>query len=98
MEEIPNGFTGFAQRKNAVSSNAQQSYQPNLNYQYSRTNAARDAEEANVFNEKELAEIDERDRRWSWVEINRGAILTQCSSENEAFVGAGHPFDGHCKG
>ena len=74
MEEIPNGFTGFAQRKNAVSSNAQQSYQPNLNYQYSRTNAARDAEEANVFNEKELAEIDERDRRWSWVEINRGAI------------------------
>ena len=74
MEEMPNGFTGFAQRKKPSNTAAKQSYQPNLNYQYSRTNAARDAVEGNGFNEEALAKIDGRDRRWSWVEINRGAI------------------------
>ena len=74
MEEMLNGFTGFAHHKNASGGVVGQSYSSNLNYQYSRTNAERDASGENGFDLESISKIDNRDRRWSWVEVSRGAI------------------------
>ena len=64
MQDLPNGFTGFANRsKNSTS-----------NYQYSRARTAQENESALTYSEEEVQAIDERDRRWAWVEIDRSAI------------------------
>lgn len=74
MEELPNGFTGFAQHNKTVHTTEQQPYQPNLNYQYSRANAERQVAGKDGFDLESISQIDEKNRRWSWVEIDRGAI------------------------
>lgn len=96
MEELPNGFTGFANRskktgtsygpsyRSAPTSSGrsnyqaghQSDYQPNsqTNYQYSRSRVARSNETAPAFSEEEVNAIDEHNRRWAWVEVDRSAI------------------------
>ncbi len=66
MDDLPNGFTGFANRGN----------QSNSNYQYSRSYTEREQAHgvAQGYTKEEVDGIDERDRRWSWVEIDRSAI------------------------
>ena len=63
MQDLPNGFTGFANKAKAS----------NANYQYSRSIAQQENSKANLT-EEEVAGIDERDRRWSWIEVDRSAI------------------------
>ncbi|MDO4891323.1 MAG: alanine racemase, partial [Coriobacteriaceae bacterium] len=59
MEEILNGFTGFAKKNSG----------------FTMPKNARTPEGTVVaFGEQELESIDDRDRRWSWVEINLRAI------------------------
>lgn len=62
VDEMINGFTAhsYKNRKNG--------------YQYSRSIEAQEEAKDEGFTEIELKEIPERDRRWSWVEIDRGAI------------------------
>lgn len=62
MDEMFNGFTAAA-FKNKKS-----------NYQYSRDKEARDEAKKEPFKEEILDHIDKRDRRWSWVEVDRSAI------------------------
>lgn len=57
-----NGFTAAAFKKK------------NGNYQYSRDKEAADEAKKEPFKEEVLDKIDERNRRWSWVEVDRGAI------------------------
>ena len=92
MQDLPNGFTGFANRpKNSVAnyrsaSEAARSseHQSNLftgsaikgspNYQYSRSHAAHPESPVEGPTADQLAAIDDRDRRWAWVEVDRSAI------------------------
>lgn len=60
MNDIPNGFTAGAYKGR------------NANFQYSRERERSD--EVQPFTDLELQAVPERDRRWSWVEIDRGAI------------------------
>lgn len=60
MQDLPNGFTGFANRSS--------------NYQYSRDRDNQEQAAAKGLSAEDVAGIDERDRRWSWVEIDRSAI------------------------
>lgn len=64
MQDLPNGFTGFAHKSSVSGSN----------YQYSRARA----EQANAplapLSEESVDAISGRDQRWSWVEIDRSAI------------------------
>jgi len=62
VQDLPNGFTGFSNRKNTAS-----------NYQYSRSVEAA-SHEVKHYSADEVNAIDERDRRWAWVEIDRSAI------------------------
>lgn len=62
MDDMINGFTAQA-RMNRPG-----------NYLHPHAKEAREDTESNGFTDLELSEIPERDRRWSWVEINRGAI------------------------
>ncbi len=62
MDEIINGFTAAA-FKNKKS-----------NYQYSRDKEARDEAKKEPFKEEVLEHTDQRNRRWSWVEVDRSAI------------------------
>lgn len=66
MDNLPNGFTGFANRGK----------QTNANYQYSRSYNEREKAHDNAVNytKEEVDAIEERDRRWAWVEIDRSAI------------------------
>lgn len=85
MDELPNGFTGFAHKNNNYHSTsdvassdvpfgASSVSKENLNYQYSREQAQRKASEHLSFNEEDLAGILEKDRRWAWVEVDRSAL------------------------
>ena len=92
MQDLPNGFTGFANRpknsvadyRNASAANHASSRQSGAftgsaikgssNYQYSRSHASRPSNITDAPTKEELATIDERDRRWAWVEIDRSAI------------------------
>lgn len=62
MDEMINGFTAAA-FKNKKS-----------NYQYTRDKEAADEAKKEPFKEEILDRIDGRDRRWSWVEVDRSAI------------------------
>lgn len=57
-----NGFTAHAKRANSAS------------FQYSRTIEAQEEAKNKGFSEAALEAIPEKDRRWSWVEVNRAAI------------------------
>lgn len=59
MDEIPNGFTGFAKR--------------DMGFKMPRTEHT-PAGEVVAFGPEELAGVDDRDRRWAWVEIDTRAI------------------------
>ena len=59
MEEIINGFTGFAKKDSGFTM---------------PKNAKTPEGTVVAFTPEELADIDDRDRRWSWVEINLRAI------------------------
>lgn len=61
MQDLPNGFTGFAKKAK------------DSNYQYTRSHEEAKASASN-YSEEEVAGIAENDRRWSWVEIDRSAI------------------------
>ena len=101
MQDLPNGFTGFANRpKNSVAnyrsaSEAARSadHQSNLftgsafkdsssqknshsfgSDMLSSMEASRGAGFSEGPTEEELAAIDDRDRRWAWVEVDRSAI------------------------
>lgn len=90
VQDLPNGFTGFAHRpKNSVanyrraaanrSSVQQHSFSGSAikgspKYQYARSEATQKPNPVNAPTEEELATIDDRDRRWAWVEIDRSAI------------------------
>ena len=92
MQDLPNGFTGFANRpknsvanyRNASAANHASSRQSGAftgsaingssNYQYSRSHASHPSNITDAPTKEELAAIDERDRRWAWVEIDRSAI------------------------
>lgn len=90
MQDLPNGFTGFAHRpKNSVAnyrraaasrSSAQQhsfsgsAIKGSPKYQYARSEATQKPNPVNTPTEEELAAIDDCDRRWAWVEIDRSAI------------------------
>lgn len=63
VQDLPNGFTGFAAKHK----------DPVANYQYSRSIEEHKAEKA-AFTEEEVQAIDERNRRWSWIEVDRSAI------------------------
>ena len=60
MDNMINGFTAGAYKDR------------NANFQYSRERERSD--EAQPFTDLELQAVPEKDRRWSWVEIDRGAI------------------------
>lgn len=62
MQDLPNGFTGFAKRAS------------DPNYQYTRSNDQRDSQPAQPLSEEAVDAIPEIDRRWAWVEIDRSAI------------------------
>lgn len=66
MDNLPNGFTGFANRGK----------QANSNYQYSRSynDHEKNHENAENYTKEQVDAIEEKDRRWSWVEIDRSAI------------------------
>lgn len=84
MQDLPNGFTGFANRHKKSATNYQSSYrtqstvgnQPaqRSNYQYSRDREARKKDAEEHFTEEEVNAIDAYDRRWAWVEIDKSAI------------------------
>ncbi len=59
MTDLPNGFTGYANR------NIDPAFQP-----------IRSAEppKATTFSQEEIDLIDQRNRRWSWIEVSRSAI------------------------
>lgn len=61
MQDLPNGFTGFANKS------------PKGNFQYSRT---REEQKKSVkpYSEEEISSIKEDERRWAWVEVDRSAI------------------------
>ena len=91
MQDLPNGFTGFANRpKNSVANyrasaadraSARQSgaftgsaIKDSSNHSFASTQTTRSVTPAEGPTEEELAAIDERDRRWAWVEVDRSAI------------------------
>ena len=59
MDEIPNGFTGFAKR--------------DVGFTMPKTERTPGGDVI-AFSPEELSEIDRRDRRWAWVEIDTRAI------------------------
>ncbi len=63
VQDLPNGFTGFAGKHKDSTAN----------YQYSRSIEEHEASKA-AFSEEEVQAIDERNRRWSWIEVDRSAI------------------------
>lgn len=87
MQELPNGFTGFAKKKtgqgySSVSYRTSADARPSSdasratsvsNYQYSRSHDRSGAEPL-PLDEETVNAVDQRDRRWSWVEIDRSAI------------------------
>lgn len=62
MDEMINGFTAHSYRNRKGS------------YQYSRSIEAQEDAKNEGFTEVELQSLPERDRRWSWVEVDRNAI------------------------
>lgn len=64
MDELPNGFTGF--------SNLQSSQ--NMNYQYSRSHGTDRKNGVEPLTKEKMEAIGPKDRRWSWVEVDRAAI------------------------
>ncbi len=64
MQDLPNGFTGFAQKPSSSSSN----------YQYSRMRSERATPSLSPLSEEGVDAIPGHDQRWSWVEIDRSAI------------------------
>lgn len=63
MAEIINGFTGF-----------NRSVQNDPDVRFSHASEDEEPTEERPFDSEKLEEIAERDRRWSWVEIDRSAI------------------------
>ncbi len=61
MADIPNGFTGFANRGVGA-------------FQYTRDHNRVQATEPATFDPEKLARIPETDRRWAWLEIDLNAI------------------------
>ncbi len=66
MEELINGFTGFA-KKNTMSPD-------NLPHKQKRSARTQTPENRVAFDPDKLAEIEPIDRRWAWLEINLNAI------------------------
>ena len=90
MEELPNGFTGFANRKRTPgfesagdamrrsrSTIANGIQAPKGEFQYPIDLKSEDSDSEHVvkpYGEDELKSIGPRDRRWAWVEIDQAAI------------------------
>ena len=66
MEELINGFTGFA-KKNTMSPD-------NLPHKQKNSTQAQATEGYLTFDPDKLAEIEPTDRRWAWLEIDLNAI------------------------
>ena len=65
MEELINGFTGFA-KKNSI--------EPGSQFSQLNKGKAPAGQDHLVFDPEKLAQIEATDRRWSWLEIDLNAI------------------------
>lgn len=92
MQDLPNGFTGFAHRpkdsvanyrKNAASRAAAaqegrsftgSAIKGSPNYRFAHSQITHQENPIEGPTEAELSRIDDRDRRWAWIEIDRSAI------------------------
>ena len=87
-DDLPNGFTGFANRNLRTASSTPTSAQNNEqqqrsaeaaapaplgSYQYARDHEAPIGEPM-AYTEDQLDNLTERDKRWAWVEIDRAAL------------------------
>lgn len=70
MDELINGFTGFANKQNVGG----------FHHYAEADDVQRPAEEKAQFDPDQLARIPETDRRWSWVEVDLGAIKHNAST------------------
>lgn len=71
MQELPNGFTGFANRR--PSQNFSNNY-PFSPASAQGVNASQRPISVQEFTDEKVDAIIDKDRRWSWVEIDRSAI------------------------
>ena len=74
MEELINGFTGFARKAQQQQQQSARRSGPKGPDEANAARAQDEQAEKPVFDPDQLALIPETDRRWSWVEIDLSAI------------------------
>ena len=71
MQDLPNGFTGFANKAKEHTENPLDAL---LRAEQGKSKEAEAAAPTPTLTKEQVQAIAEYDRRWSWVEVDRSAI------------------------